>query len=881
MARSAFSIVWQDAPETGQVEVAAGHLLSATLEQGAEVRPVKNGRFRASGPAQLRVEVDAGNAGLGPTPTAISVRAREHSFTFLLRDVDADFPILIPEYGVAVTTAGNKRTFEQIQHAVRERKQLTNLQRIEQEPEESYDQAANSTRELIAPIWMGISRDVRIFEMNLRCPMQITDTIQPRFHGNGYCNIDLEKDYLPPKYGLVAGRGWGCTEKTWRQLDERVLPIFRAGREDEDLKYELTAFVTLEKSPLKQENIRGTHFLVADGLSINHAFTEEQEKEYQSLRDPELKAEEETVLCCRIVATNTAPVPRYAFFKAVHPVCGMYGSPNEDSFDGNTGYGKPKDSESVFAISLLNGRPMPQQEIAVLVKPGQTCIYDFFIPHRPISTTRAASLAQRDLQRCLEECRAFWRGKLNTAGRMHVPESRVDEMVQAGLLQLDINTYGREPDGPLTVADGIYGPVSAEVWLNIHFFDSLGLHDQARRGLQYFLEKQHDDGFMQNFTGYMLDTGCVLFALGEHYRYTRDDNWVKSIRPKVLKSCQFIIDWRARNKREDLRGKGYGLMEGKVADPEDQERTFMLNAYAYAGLRGIATMLEQTDPEESRRLSQEADEMRIDIRTAFLEALADGPVIPLADGSWSPTAGAWVGTKGPVSLMTDGRNWWTHGSMNIRDDALGPIHLIAREVIDAKEPLATALLNFSNELGFSRNVASSQPYYSQHPLVHLRRGEAKAFLKAWYNAFASMAARKTYSWWEHFWHMSPHKTHETAEFLMQTRWMLWLEEGEQLSLLRGIPRAWLEDGKSISLERVASYFGPISLKVNSKVKEKRIDAHLECSSDRRPKRVEIRLPHPTRARIARVEGGLYRPEFEAVVIDNFRGSAHIRVHFEA
>ena len=30
------------------------------------------------------------------------------------------------------------------------------------------------------------------------------------------------------------------------------------------------------------------------------------------------------------------------------------------------------------------------------------------------------------------------------------------------------------------------------------------------------------------------------------------------------------------------------------------------------------------------------------------------------------------------------------------------------------------------------------------------------------------------------------KTHEEAEFLMQTRWMLYMEEGETLKLLRGV-----------------------------------------------------------------------------------------------
>ena len=38
------------------------------------------------------------------------------------------------------------------------------------------------------------------------------------------------------------------------------------------------------------------------------------------------------------------------------------------------------------------------------------------------------------------------------------------------------------------------------------------------------------------------------------------------------------------------------------------------------------------------------------------------------------------------------------------------------------------------------------------------------------------------------------KTHEEGWFLMQTRWMLYLEDGDRLRLLPGIPRRWLAAG---------------------------------------------------------------------------------------
>ncbi len=44
----------------------------------------------------------------------------------------------------------------------------------------------------------------------------------------------------------------------------------------------------------------------------------------------------------------------------------------------------------------------------------------------------------------------------------------------------------------------------------------------------YFLDKQRGDGMIQNFGGYMGETGSVLWSIGEYYRYTHDTAWVRT-----------------------------------------------------------------------------------------------------------------------------------------------------------------------------------------------------------------------------------------------------------------------------------------------------------------------------------------------------------------
>ena len=386
---------------------------------------------------------------------------------------------------------------------------------------------------------------------------------------------------------------------------------------------------------------------------------------------------------------------------------------------------------------------------------------------------------------------------------------------------------------------------------------------------------------MQNFAGYQLETGPVLWTMGEHFRYTRDIAWVRQVKPQLLKACDYLLSWRERNKRPELRGTGYGMLDGKVADPEDFFHSFMLNGLSYLGIKRAAEMLEDVDPAESDRLKHEAHAYREDIRTAYYESIGRSPVIPLGDGTWVPTVPPWPEYAGPLALYAEGGKWFTHGAFGARDSLLGALYLVISEVLDAQEIGAEIALRSHQQLFTVRNAGLSQPYYVRHDYTHLLRGEVKAFLKAYCNQFTALQDRETYTFWEHYYHASQHKTHEEGWFLMQTRWMLWLEQDRTLKLLAGIPRRWLEDGKTITLDHVASHFGPLDVKVMSHLAEGVIQASVKLHDlTRLPSSVVIRLPHPEGCRGIRAKGGAYDPTTETVTVTPFDGDATVEVTFE-
>jgi hypothetical protein len=109
--------------------------------------------------------------------------------------------------------------------------------------------------------------------------------------------------------------------------------------------------------------------------------------------------------------------------------------------------------------------------------------------------------------------------------------------------------------------------------------------------------------------------------------------------------------------------------------------------------------------------------------------------------------------------------------------------------------------------------------------------------------------------------------------------MLYFEEGPVLKLLAGIPRSWLEDGKTIELKNVASYYGPLSLLVNSHLNQGYIEATIECTSDRMPEQVLLRIPHPEGKRAVKVTGGYYDNASETVTVKLFTGKSIIRIEY--
>ncbi len=866
------SVLWAGQMPAGRVEVLYGSVEKITISGGKGKTKGNEFSFTTNGENRLDIDITDGVLKKGSQATIVTINTSENAFSFFLRDINTDFPVLIPGYGVSVTLKGDKRNYQMIEQEIKSRNLATSIQRIEEDAEESFESASEHTKNMECPTWLGTSRDMRIFEIALPQDMEL---IIPR---NASSPVNLpENNNSAITYGYLTGRGVGVENNIERRLEDGILPILNTIKRDGGIEYSTTTFVTSENTRLMDVKEYGTHYLLADSCSYGHMFTPEQKVLLKSETGNPGWKKEETVCFFRATALNTSTSPKYAWFRTIRPGGGWWQKLNY-SYDNEKGY-SVYPTGRIFGISKLNGKPLPNEEIAVLLQPGEKAEFEFYLPHEPISPERALSLSMINFDDRLKDCRTFWKTKLENAAQINLPEKRIEEMIQAGLLHLDLITYGIEPEETLAPSVGVYSPIGTESSPIIQIYASMGWHDIAKRSLNYFFDKQHDDGMIQNFGGYMVETGAALWSMGEYFRYTKDTCWVKMNAEKLEKAADFLISWRNRNKLDNLRGKGYGMIDGKVADPEDPYHQYMLNGYAYLGLRRCAEMLETTDPERAKTYSTESEAWKKDIRDSFFTSMANSPVVPLGNGTWAPTVPPWTEARALRLLYENPEAFLSHGTFTVSDAMLGPLYLVFCEVIDPEEEAGRFLLDYHTEMFYQRNAAFSQPYYSRHNWVQIKTGMVKPFLKTYYNTFSALADRDTYTFWEHLYKVSVHKTHEEAWFLMETRWMLYLEEGNQLRLLAGAPRSWFENGKAIDIKNVSSYFGPVSFRVDSNTDNNIIEGEVSCNNDRGPVKIIFRIPHPHGKLPKKVKGGEFDPKNESVIINPFKGTAKIRLEY--
>jgi hypothetical protein len=424
-----------------------------------------------------------------------------------------------------------------------------------------------------------------------------------------------------------------------------------------------------------------------------------------------------------------------------------------------------------------------------------------------------------------------------------------------------------------------YGIFPNESMMCISDFDRRGYKKEVEERLEMLIHYQGTVGLPGMFSsvdgqyygangyecgGYNQHHGWTLWAIGEHYWYYHDKEWLNRIAPSVIKACQWVINERQSTMKVDANGNKvleYGFLPaGSLEDVTDFWYWLATNSATYWGFRNSAKALADIGHPEGKRLLAEAEEFGNDLRRGFRESMILAPVVKLRDGTYIPHF--------PPRLYQRGRGFgW------IRETLEGAIHLIRSEILDPCSQEATWIMKdfednlyISDKYGysvedferdwFSLGGFSMQSNLLCSPLPYVLRDEPKHFLRSYFNSFTSVFYPDICACVEHalpdlagnngVWYKPSDEAQSTYWFRM----MFIYENGNELNLGIAMPREWLEDGKSVEIKRAMTYFGEMGYKITSESGE--ITMNLYPPTRSVPENISVRFRHPQEKPIKKV-----------------------------
>ncbi len=518
---------------------------------------------------------------------------------------------------------------------------------------------------------------------------------------------------------------------------------------------------------------------------------------------------------------------------------------------------------------------------AFTLEPNARRILTLKIPYVALTTdAEREALAHLDVDAEHAAVAGYWRRRLDESARLITPEPMLNTFYRAHAGHLLINSE-REPGGDLRfarVGSFTYGAYGNESCMMVADLDRRGYTTEAQQVLDGWLKYQGTVALPGDFSGqdgvlygaggyeaggYNQHHGWILWALAEHFRTTRDTDWLKRAAPGILKAADWIIRERTRTADRDDLARGL-LPAGSLEDIADWWPWLSTNAYTWRGLDSAAWALERLHHPDAARLRREADAYHKALLAAFRAAAERSPVVRLRDGTAVPHF--------PSQPYRRGRSFgW------ITETLEGALHLLITRALPAHSEEADWILKdyednlyLSNQYGytlddfdkywFGRGGVSMQACLLLEAEPFLDRDDVKPALRAIFNAIAVGYFPDVAMLTEHAlpdmgdWRGDHYKSSDEANAAGWLRQLFVREEGDTLLIGQAVPRDWLKPGQRCGIERTATYFGPVSAVYEGTADGARLRLEGPKRNPPRLIRVRFRLPDGKALRSVTVNG---------------------------
>ena len=505
----------------------------------------------------------------------------ESGFAFFAYAVNKEMPVYYPEEGVIVTTSDDERSYGEIESAIKAKGLKTDIGKFESGEETSFS-SAEKLPSRRCPTFLSVSGNVNLWEAGFRgFPIEekqhfdLYDYFIPR---QNWDRVNFDADAERVVYRYSFGRGMGARDDLRRRNYKGYYPCLIAELPDGGIDYSVTAFCDSETDYAAD---CGTNPFNAMLHSAANSLTDEEKTAAKKLESAP------TVLRVKLSAANNGETCATAYFRLPQINTPVMAESDKTGEVVSQGYGIYKNR--VFMRVTADGEKANGAETAFILAPGEKKDIYILLFFKPVEKSFADKFDETDFEKRLSEAEKVWREKLGDLAELCLPEKRIENAVKTGFFHLLGSCFGERGGNVLASCAGVYPPIGSESSPIIQFLDSVGQNEAAGKCLNFFFGREKEDGFIQNICGYMLENGATLYNESLHYAYSRDKKQLAENFGKIKKATSYVLGWIDRNKND--KPFGYGMIDGQVADPEDTFRSYALNAFAYAGLRGAASVI--------------------------------------------------------------------------------------------------------------------------------------------------------------------------------------------------------------------------------------------------------------------------------------------------
>ena len=907
----------------GSVLVYNGRLGSLQLWKGSSGDSVQGDSFHlatSGAPKGLALALVAAEPSLPGSHdvTVVTLLAGERTLSFSVPDVQRA-PVYIPDFHAYVSLGSDPHLFSP--SIVKSGEKIRD--KLAQEPEQTYERASKE----IPPLDPVIRQGGRLY-----LPLA-ADASWQKFAFEWGGNIAISKGADKAKGREKERLEWAGDRISWR-IGTGATPQYRPASKDSHLSV-LEDYLPVATATWSSDGINyseeGFATLLSGPLGPD---------------DPGRSEQTPAILMLKIRARNPGSQPTTAhLWFATDPVESVSLEKGELlANDGHLVRARVNFPESahVSVGEVADGAKKLKGIHAEISLGGgeekSVLVYLPFIPR--LSPAEQQQLAGLNYDDERNRVLAYWRQVTDTVVPFDVPEKRFVGFAKAVIPHIRISATKDPKSGIYMVpaASYSYAVFDNEAAFQCVLLDALGDHKLAEEYLEAFIRLQGSKPFLGTFTGdqkdvyhgarvdkeydytaaeYNLDHGTVLWALGEHYFYTRDKEWLQHAAPSMKRAADWVVEQRKLTMLQDggQRIPEYGLLPaGHLEDNADWGHWFSVNAFAAAGMTGLARALADAGADDAGHYAQEAAAYTADLRDAVLRASRLAPVIRLRDNTYIP----YLPTRphqrirlfGPIRVAYYSR--YPHNVLPTyrlsatREVLYGPMILLTTNIFGVNERLADWVLDdwednatMSSSLGlnvhgwvddklwFSEGGMVFQANLQNPTLTYLRRNEVPAAIRNLYNDFVACYYPSVNAFTEEFrqWR-SPsgpfYKIPDEAKFVNRVRDLLVREEGDTLWLAAGTPRRWLAPGEKVEVRSGPTYFGPVSYRLEASAEGVEARVTLPTRNPARAAWLVLRAPEGKHLRSVEVDGKEWTdfdPSLERIALPMRNGEIRIKARF--